>query len=34
LKGSTVVVTISILLLGAFTVAVDFVFTKLVLWLT
>ena len=34
LKGSTVVVTISILLLGGFTVAVDFVFTKLVLLLT
>jgi preprotein translocase subunit SecE len=34
LKGSTVVVAISILLLGVFTVAVDFVFTKLVLLLT
>lgn len=30
LKGSTVVVMISILLLGAFTVAVDFVLTLLV----
>ena len=34
LKGSTVVVTISILLLGAFTVVVDRVFTLLVLWFT
>lgn len=34
LKGSTVVVTISILLLGGFTAAVDFVFGILVQWLT
>jgi preprotein translocase SecE subunit len=34
LKGSTVIVAISILLLGGFTVAVDLVFTRLVLWLT
>ena len=31
LKGSTVVVVISILLLGAFTVAVDFVISRLLL---
>ena len=30
LKGSTLVVAISILLLGAFTMLADFVFTKLV----
>jgi preprotein translocase subunit SecE len=34
LKGSTVVVGISIVLLGAFTVMVDFVFTLFVSWLT
>jgi preprotein translocase subunit SecE len=34
LKGSTVVVGISILLLGGFTVVVDFVFTMLVRWIT
>ncbi len=34
LKGSTVVVAISILLLGGFTVFVDFVFTMLVRWIT
>jgi len=34
LKGSTVIVAISILLLGGFTVVVDFVFTRLVLLLT
>jgi preprotein translocase subunit SecE len=34
LKGSTVVVAISIVLLGGFTVAVDAVFTVLVRWLT
>jgi preprotein translocase subunit SecE len=34
LKGSTVVVAISILLLGAFTVLVDFVFSMLVKWMT
>jgi preprotein translocase subunit SecE len=34
LKGSTVVVAISILLLGGFTVAVDFVFTMFVRWVT
>ena len=34
LKGSTVVVTISIALLGGFTVLVDFVFTMLVRWIT
>jgi preprotein translocase subunit SecE len=34
LKGSTVVVAISILLLGGFTVAVDFVATVFVRWLT
>ena len=34
LKGSTVVVTISIILLGGFTVGVDFVFTLLVRLLT
>ena len=33
LKDSTVVITISILLLGGYTVAVDFVFTRLILWL-
>jgi len=34
LKGSTVVVGISIVLLGAFTVLVDFIFTVMVRWLT
>ena len=34
LKGSTVIVAVSMLILGVFTVAVDLVFTKLVLWLT
>ena len=34
LKGSTVVVGISIVLLGAFTVTVDFIFTVFVRWLT
>jgi preprotein translocase subunit SecE len=33
LKGSTVVVTISIVLLGCFTVAVDFVFSLVVSWM-
>jgi preprotein translocase subunit SecE len=33
LKGSTVVVTISIALLGCFTVAVDFVFSLVVSWM-
>jgi preprotein translocase subunit SecE len=34
LKGSTVVVMISILILGLFTVAVDFVLTMFVRWMT
>jgi len=34
LKGSTVVVAISILILGVFTVVVDFAFTLLVRWVT
>ena len=34
LKGSTVVVAISILILGGFTMGADFVFTVLVRWLT
>jgi preprotein translocase subunit SecE len=34
LKGSTVVVVISIVLLGGFTVFADFVFNLLVRWLT
>jgi preprotein translocase subunit SecE len=34
LKGSTLVVGVAIILLGVFTVAVDFIFTKVVLWLT
>ncbi|HYG36712.1 MAG TPA: preprotein translocase subunit SecE [Clostridia bacterium] len=34
LKGSTIVVAISILLLGGFTVCVDFVFSLLVRWFT
>jgi preprotein translocase subunit SecE len=34
LKGSTVVVGISIVILGGFTVFVDFVFSMLVRWIT
>ncbi len=34
LKGSTVVVTISILILGGFTVFVDFIFSVLISWIT
>ncbi len=34
LKGSTVVVAISIVILGGFTVGVDFIFAVLVKWLT
>ncbi len=34
LKGSTVVVAISIVLLGGFTVGVDFIFSIMVRWLT
>jgi preprotein translocase subunit SecE len=34
LKGSTLVVAVSILLLGVFTVLVDFVFAMLVRWIT
>ena len=34
LKGSTVVVTISIVLLGVFCSAVDFVFAHLVRWIS
>jgi preprotein translocase subunit SecE len=34
LKGSTVVVFISLILLGGFTVGVDFVFSLLVRWIT
>ena len=34
LQGSTIVVTISILLLGLFTVAVDQIFRLLVTWVT
>ena len=34
LKGSTVVVMVSIVILGAFTVAVDFVLTLMVRWMT
>jgi len=34
LKGSTVVVTISIVILGGFTVFVDFIFAMLVKWIT
>jgi len=34
LKGSTVVVTISIVLLGGFTMLVDFVFAMVVRWIT
>ncbi|MCL5099329.1 MAG: preprotein translocase subunit SecE [Candidatus Omnitrophica bacterium] len=34
LKGSTVVVMLTIILLGLFTVGIDFVFTFLVRWIT
>jgi preprotein translocase subunit SecE len=34
LKGSTVVVSISIVLLGGFTALVDFIFTVFVRWMT
>ena len=34
LKGSTVVVAVSIVLLGGFTVLVDFIFAMLVRWIT
>jgi preprotein translocase subunit SecE len=34
LKGSTVVVSISIVILGGFTMCVDFIFTMLVRWIT
>jgi preprotein translocase subunit SecE len=34
LKGSTVVIAISILILGVFTVGVDFLFTLFVRWIT
>lgn len=34
LKGSTVVVMISIAILGGFTVSVDWIFHMIVLWLT
>ena len=34
LKGSTVVVAVSIVLLGGFTVLVDFVFAMVVRWIT
>ena len=34
LKGSTVVIAISILLLGGFTVVVDFIFTRVLMVLT
>jgi len=34
LKGSTVVVFVSIFLLGGFTVLVDFIFTMVVRWIT
>ena len=34
LKGSTVLVLISITLIGAYTVAVDFIFAMLVRWIT
>ena len=33
LKGSTVVIFISILLLGGFTMSVDFIFSMLVRWM-
>ncbi len=34
LKGSTVVIAISIVILGGFTVGVDFIFSLFVRWLT
>jgi preprotein translocase subunit SecE len=34
LKGSTIVVMITVLLLGAFTVAIDFVIAMVVRWMT
>ena len=34
LKGSTVVVSISILILGGFTIFVDFIFSVVVRWIT
>ncbi len=34
LKGSTVVVTISIVILGGFTVFMDFIFGMVVRWIT
>jgi preprotein translocase subunit SecE len=34
LKGSTVVVAVSILILGVFTIVVDFCFAALVRWIT
>jgi len=34
LKGHTVVITISIILLGGFTVGVDFIFSLVVRWIT
>jgi preprotein translocase subunit SecE len=34
LKGSTVVVTVSILLLGGFIVLSDYIFTQLEVWIT
>jgi preprotein translocase subunit SecE len=34
LKGSTVVVTIAIILLGGFTFVVDYVFYHLVIWIS
>ena len=34
LKGSTVVVMISIAIIGGFTMAVDFVFAMMVRWIT
>ena len=34
LKGSTIVVMLSILMLGVFTVVVDFVLTLMVRWMT
>ena len=34
LKGSTVVVTVAIALLGGFTVAVDFIFGHVIFWIS
>ena len=34
LKGSTVVVVISIILIGAFTVAIDFLLNKIIRWMS